>query len=87
LNDEPPWNGGSSYLGKNHFHPASEWRHKAMKAQSGVFNIRVENSVEKPGTIFVNSSGAKGSAFCTAVGAGTWLLPERLPLCTFVSSW
>jgi hypothetical protein len=39
-----------------------------------VFNTIVENSVEKRGSIFVSDSARDGSALCTAVRAGTFVV-------------
>jgi hypothetical protein len=45
-----------------------DWRLQPKK----VFNISVENSVEKPGRIFVSDSAGDGSTLCTTPGAGTF---------------
>jgi hypothetical protein len=39
-----------------------------------VFNIAVENSVEKGGAIFVTGSAADTSALCTEPDAGTFVV-------------
>jgi hypothetical protein len=52
-----------------------------------VFNTRVENSVEKHDSIFVSDSARDGSAFCTASGAGTFVVRTQtrsLPVRNFV---
>jgi hypothetical protein len=44
------------------------------KKVAGVFNTSVENSVEKPDSIFVSDSAKDSSAFCTGASAGTSVL-------------
>jgi hypothetical protein len=39
-----------------------------------VFNTSVDNAVEKQDRIFVSDSARNGSAVCTGVGAGTFVL-------------
>jgi hypothetical protein len=45
-----------------------------LKKVAEVFNITVENSVEKGDGIFVSDSARDGSALCTGASAGTFVL-------------
>jgi len=58
-NDQPPDEGG--------FHFAK------FVLVASVFNIFMENSVEKGHSIFVSDSPRDGSAVCTEAGAGTFV--------------
>jgi hypothetical protein len=52
------------------------WKRRMEK----VFNITVENAVEKNDSIFVSDSVGNGSAFCTGAGAGTFVVSSELAL-------
>jgi hypothetical protein len=47
---------------------------RASISRAEVFNMFVENSVEKKQSTFVTDSASDASAFCTTAGAGTFRL-------------
>jgi hypothetical protein len=73
MNQKPPGMGGF-------FLPSSSPKSRCIRASfpvAEVFNMSVENSVEKGQSIFVSDSARDGSAFCTGAGAGTFVVISR----------